>query len=859
MDVPNVARLTESDVAVSLFKRFLASGLAVGFAGLQAMAAPIMVANHACVPTNGTPALFTLSFNLTNNLIQVTPSARWGLFRVSDTVTIGTSNNAPIRIVSLCGEELYNGAPGDFQFPAGHYFIETAGDRTQFAVLPDDYQGAPFLGTEAVSGLFDVLDLRGRQKLDQIQPAWVRASGGGAWSETEPQPGVWNWLRPDAFVAANQGRKIIYDCGFVRPSWVGKNELVARFAEYVGAVAARYNGQIYAIEIWNEPMFTSDFVPYATSDWNVVVQFYAQLLQASQQAVRAASSSIKVVGPAWYGGGFTNETMTLAQLGGNQWLDYLSFHDYTMKALAPDSTRQAYLDDSHIISGIDTQCTDYQQALPGKPQLVDEIGLYGHSALGIDWMPDVDEHYISDLDWEIGMRRAIKYVIMYRGAGVETLIPHVFARSAEYPGGNLEIFGWDLGPSVGTSRGPHPKTSAFLMSCYWLNGATFLGRQTSVSNEMVYAWGYPDGSSLVSAWCREGYATSFLPDPAWQVTDIFGQPISATVLADNPILIHVPASVPSAGVLDAVTAAIQPPQPDYPNLVVPGLVNPSSASTGETIQVIEGVQNIGHDAGRFSVGIYLWSPNTGAILIGTRPLDGLAAGAVSFATNSITLPPNLISGTYAVVSVADYLDQLQKVNEDVNTRWGGITMVITGFPTNTTLALPPMSNQTVVAGETLTVTVVAASSSTNTLNYTVAPLLTSATMNPTSGVFTWTPSLSQVGAYGVTFNVTDGGSKASRSVVITVRKPNNPPLLKPIKPKRVRAGRRVSISLSAKDRERDVLIYSIGPLPTNATFDSRRRKFVWTTTNAPPGTYSLTASVTDGEFTNSQPVSITVY
>jgi hypothetical protein len=170
-----------------------------------------------------------------------------------------------------------------------------------------------------------------------------------------------------------------------------------------------------------------------------------------------------------------------------------------------------------------------------------------------------------------------------------------------------------------------------------------------------------------------------------------------------------------------------------------------------------------------------------------------------------------------------------------------------------------MSNQSIVAGQTLTVTAIAASSSTNSLNYSVAPLLTSATLNPINGVFTWTPSMSQIGAHGVTFNVTDGISRASRSVVITVRKPNTPPVLKPIKPKRVRAGRRVSIRLSAKDRDRDVLIYSLGPLPTNATFDSLRRKFVWTTTNTTPGTYSLTASVTDGELTISQPVSITIY
>lgn len=849
-------------IVVRYLSTLLVGGLVAGCATLPSSAVPTLIANNACVPTNGTPTLFALSFNLTNSLIQVTPSIRCGLFRVSDTVTISTVNNVPIRIVSLCGDQLYYGPPGDFQFDMGHYFVETDGDRTQFAVLPNDYQGAPFLGTEAKTGGSQPWDVAYSQRLDQIQPGWARMLNGYAWTGTEPQRGVWNWEGSDATVAANQGRKIIYGCGYIRPAWVGDSEFVARFAEYTGAVAARYDGQIYAIEVWNEPNFEAHFpYPGATTNWNAVTQFYAQLLNAGQQAIRSVSSSIHVTGPAWAGTGYIAETALLVQLGAGQWLDELSFHDGTMKSFAPDSMARMSSDSApHIVSGVDTQCAEYEAALPGKPILADEIDFYGHSALGIDWTRGVDPAYLSDLDWELGMRRAIKYGVMYRAAGAEVMIPFILARNAAYPDGNVEMYGWDLGPKVGTSRGPHPKTSSLLMTCYWLNGATFLGRQTSTSNESVYAWGYPDGSSLVFAWCREGYSTSFLPDPAWQVTDIFGQPVSATVIADNPILIHVPASVPSDGVVDTVTSTIQPPQPDYPNLVVPLLVYPFSASTGETIQVIESVQNIGHDAGPFSVGIYLWSPPTGSILIGTRALDGLAAGAVSLATNSITLPQNLISGSYSGVSVADYLDQLQKVNGDWNRIGGGTPIVITGFPSNTTLTLVPMSNQTIVAGQTLTLTVAAATSSTNALGYSAAPPHAGAAMDPTNGVFTWTPSLSQIGAHAVNFAVTDSKHKASKSVVITVKKPNTPPILKPIWPRRVRAGRGVRFRLKAKDRNHDPLVFTIEPLPPGATFDSLRHKFTWmTATDTALGTYSLTASVTDGEFTNSQPVSVTVH
>jgi hypothetical protein len=708
---------------VSQLKALLAGALIVGLPALRAPAAPIFVSNHACVRTNS-PSLFILPFNLTNYFIQITPSIRHGLFRTSDTVAIATAGQAPIRIVSLCGEELYAGAPGAFQFPVGHYFVETSGDRTQFAVLPNDYAGASFLGTGAKNGGSMAFDISNAERVDQTYSAWARYCGGNNWAGTEPQRGVWNWATSDAFVTANQGRKIIYNCGFIRPTWVGNSEFVKEFVEYVRAVAKRYNGRIYAIEIWNEPTFESGFLTNPTMDWRVVAQSYAQLLQKSCFAVRSVSSSIKIVGPAWYEGGFVSETATIAQLGGNLYLDALSSHDYMMPFMAPDFTGNYYVDNVHWVSSIDSQCADYRSVLPGKPILIDEIGLFGHSALGINWTNGVNAAYLTDLDWDLAMWRASKYVVMYRAGGADALTPHVFTMNAEYPEGNLELYGWDLGPHAGTSRGPHPKTTAFLMAGYWLNNATFLGRQTSTSNESVYAWSRPGGSAVVFAWCREGYSTTFSPDPTWQVTDIFGQPTSDTVLADRPILFHVPG--PASSALGAVTTALQPPQPDYPNFIVPGLSGPPSAAAGENIRIIESVQNIGCDAGAFSVGVYLWSQETGNILIGTRALDGLAAGETSLATNSIILPANVRPGAYALASVADYLDQTKRIPGSVNSRWSSGPIVSSGATTNSIAQPNRPTNLTATAVSSTQINLTWQHDSINTAGFQIkrAPALT---------------------------------------------------------------------------------------------------------------------------------------
>jgi hypothetical protein len=444
---------------------------------------------------------------------------------------------------------------------------------------------------------------------------------------------------------------------------------------------------------------------------------------------------------------------------------------------------------------------------------------------------------------------------MYRAAGAEALIPHVVHRNATYPEANLEIYGWDLGPSVGTSRGPHPKTSAFLMSCYWLNGATFLGESTVGSNVLLYAWGYPDGSSITFAWCREGYLTSFQQDPVLQVTDVFNQPVSDTAFADKPILFHLPASIPSESVLGTVAATVQLPQACYPDLVVPVISGPATATAGDTIQVVESVQNLGSDAGPFSIGIYLWLQSTDYILIGTRAVDGLAGGGSSSATDSITLPANLVSGIYYFFSRADYLNSVQEINEDNNYRYSVWPIVITGGATPT---LARIGAQTVMAGQNLAFKLYATATNGNPLTYSATSLPPGATL-AAGGTFSWTPTSSQVGNYAVNFSVSNGHANDSEQVPIAVTKPYPKLTLKPIKPKRVRVGRRLCISLSAKNPKHQPLTYSIDPLPVGATFNLLKRKFVWTTTNATIGVYSLTASVTDGTGSDTKPVTITVY
>jgi len=72
---------------------------------------------------------------------------------VNQKISIRTSNGAKVRVFTLGGETVYEGRSGNVPALAvNHYFVETDGDRAQFAVLPDGYHGATFLGTEADPG-----------------------------------------------------------------------------------------------------------------------------------------------------------------------------------------------------------------------------------------------------------------------------------------------------------------------------------------------------------------------------------------------------------------------------------------------------------------------------------------------------------------------------------------------------------------------------------------------------------------------------------------------------------------------------------------------------------------------------------
>lgn len=200
--------------------------------------------------------------------------------------------------------------------------------------------------------------------------------------------------------------------------------------------------------------------------------------------------------------------------------------------------------------------------------------------------------------------------------------------------------------------------------------------------------------------------------------------------------------------------------------------------------------------------------------------------------------------------------------------WYVVTLVVTnGFGDSSTAiksihvnqapTLNPIGEKNVTANKTLNFTVSGSDPDGDTLTYSATNLPTGATFDSSTGVFSWTPTVSQIGSYVVTFNVFDGVSTASEDVTINV-KANSAPVLDAINDKSVDENQSLNFTVSGNDLDGDSLNYSATGLPTGATFDSSTGAFSWTPSYNQAGTYTVTFTVSDGNLTDNKTVTITV-
>ncbi len=110
-----------------------------------------------------------------------------------------------------------------------------------------------------------------------------------------------------------------------------------------------------------------------------------------------------------------------------------------------------------------------------------------------------------------------------------------------------------------------------------------------------------------------------------------------------------------------------------PDLVVSALTTPAGAAPGSAIAVSDTTKNQGGAAAGASVTHYYLSLNVTLdapdVLLGSRPVSGLAAGAVETGTAMVTIPADTAAGNYYVLAKADGAGAVTEVYETNNVKY----------------------------------------------------------------------------------------------------------------------------------------------------------------------------------------------
>lgn len=174
-----------------------------------------------------------------------------------------------------------------------------------------------------------------------------------------------------------------------------------------------------------------------------------------------------------------------------------------------------------------------------------------------------------------------------------------------------------------------------------------------------------------------------------------------------------------------------------------------------------------------------------------------------------------------------------------------------------TLTLNPAGPYSTNEGQSIQIQLVGADANAgDVLTYSSTTPPSGATLNATSGLFSWTPAYNQAGSHTITFTVSDNhGASTSQQVTITVNNVNRAPYFSTIPPPGTTVKAHIaptpvyySFGYMATDPDGDQLTYSMVEGPDGSSV-SANGIFIWNVKTGQAGfSFVVTIKVTDGEF-----------
>ena len=171
--------------------------------------------------------------------------------------------------------------------------------------------------------------------------------------------------------------------------------------------------------------------------------------------------------------------------------------------------------------------------------------------------------------------------------------------------------------------------------------------------------------------------------------------------------------------------------------------------------------------------------------------------------------------------------------------------------------LTPVGDRSVIEMETLTFSISATDADNDPLAYSATNLPAGATFTAATRTFTWTPTSLQRGRGRVTFQVSDAQITVAETITITVQRiSNQAPVLAAVGDRSTNENTSLGFTLSAIDADGDPLTFSATSLPGGATLVNGA--FQWTPNYDQAGSYPVTLTVSDGDLTDSEQITIMV-
>ena len=146
----------------------------------------------------------------------------------------------------------------------------------------------------------------------------------------------------------------------------------------------------------------------------------------------------------------------------------------------------------------------------------------------------------------------------------------------------------------------------------------------------------------------------------------------------------------------------------------------------------------------------------------------------------------------------------------------------------------------------------------DTLTFALVGAPSGASIDPSSGNFTWNAGYDAAGVYDFTVTLSDGQITVSRPVNLTIDATNRTPLLSVSGSTNILYKEGLNLAVSASDPDNDSVSITVEGLPSGAVYSKSKGTITWATTVDSVGSYDIVIIATDGGLSAKRSLTIVV-